>query len=356
MDFPCAEPILEAMRRRVDARIFGYGAPLDEAYFEALLSWYGRRMGWRLDPAALVYSPGIVPALGFLLDLLSSPGDGVIIQRPVYHPFANMISSHGRRLVNNPLVNRGGRYEMDFEDLERKAAEPGVKLMILCSPHNPVGRVWSEGELRRLGRICLDRGLYLVSDEIHGDLVRGGQRHVPLESLFPGEEARIITAIAPSKTFNLAGLQLSHVVLRDPDLRKSWKTYVHGRLGIQGPNSLAVAATRAAYAEGEPWLEEVLAYLDGNFAAMGDFYARRLPLAGYRPSEGSYLAWGDFRPYGLPESDLLRRFVREARVLVQGGSVFGPEGEGFVRMNLACARPLLLSGLERMAEVVAPRP
>jgi cystathionine beta-lyase len=354
MDLPSAEPILKALRARLEKDAFGYTAH-GEALRESACRWYDRRFGWKVEPSEVFYSPGIVPAIGFLIDILTEPGDGVIIQRPVYHPFANMIERHGRRLVDNALVNEGGRYRMDLADLAAKAADKRNKLVILCSPHNPVGRVWTEKELRDFGRTCLDAGLTVLSDEIHHDLLRRGVRHFPIESLFPAEKSRIVTMTAPSKTFNIAGLQLSNVVIRDPALQKRWKDYVDGRLGLELPNAFAVAAARAAWDEGEPWLEELKAYLDGNFAYLADFLRKRMPKARLSPSEGTYLAWVDFRAYGFGPGELLA-FVRdEARVFANDGSIFGPQGEGFLRLNLACPRATLVEALERMARAFDAR-
>lgn len=352
MDFACAPPILEALRRRTERRIFGYSSLDEEAYKAAVIQWYASRHGWGVDPADLFYSPGVVPAIAFLLGLLTGKGDGVIIQRPVYYPFSLMIERHGRRIVNNPLRNQGGRWEMDFEDLEAKAKDPGTKLLILCSPHNPVGRVWTEAELRRLGTICLENGLTIVADEIHGDLVRAGQRHLPLAGLFPEAKGRIITTTSPSKTFNMAGLQLSNIVISAPELRAQWSRYVADELGLGIPNSFSIPATIAAYTEGGPWLDALLAYLDGNFALMEEFHRARFPFAPFRAPEGTYLAWSDFRAAGLKEAGLVSAFCHGGKVLVEGGSMFGPEGEGFVRMNAACPRSQLAEGLERMAAVL----
>jgi cystathionine beta-lyase len=341
-----------ALEARVAKRIYGYTGLESPAYLDALRAWFARRQGWAIEEADIFFSPGVVPALAFLIDTLTEPGDGIIIQRPVYHPFTNMIRSHGRTLVNNALREGEGGWVMDFEDLEAKARDPRNKLLILSSPHNPVGRVWTREELGRLGRICLDNSVLVLSDEIHGDLVRRGLVQTPLASLFPDERKAIITATAPSKTFNLAGLQVSSVIIHDRELGARWKAHVEGRLGLSNPNCFALVAATAAYAEGEAWLEELLAYLDANLAFLAGFLAERLPWVKYRRPEGSYLAWLDLRGLGLPEKEILARLCREGRVLLQGGSTFGPEGEGFLRMNVACPRAILREGLERMAEVL----
>jgi len=355
MDFPCAECVIEALHGRVDRKIFGYSTHRDAEYFRAVCGWYRHRFGWYVNSEDIFYSPGVVPAIAFLIDLLTESGDGVIIQRPVYYPFSNMIRSHERRIVNNALVEKGGRYEIDFDDLEAKASSPRNKLLILCSPHNPVGRVWTEAELERLGRICLDHGLFIISDEIHYDLVRRGVRHIPLETLFPEEKSRIITATAPSKTFNLAGMQLSNIVIHDRGLKARWRNYVCDRLGMSSPNALAIVATEAAYAEGEDWLSAVNDYIDGNIAFVKDFYARNMPLAEFHPPEGTYLTWTSLKAYGLSQEEIMALMSEEARVLVEAGTMFGEEGESFVRMNVACTRKTLEEGLERMAAALEGR-
>ena len=353
MDFETPGPVLAALRARLDKGCFGY-TDLDEGLPPAALRWYARRFGWAVPAGDIHFCPGLVPAIGFLLEALTGPGDGVLIQRPVYHPFANMIRSHGRRLLDAPLVEEGGRYRMDMEAL-RAAVAAGARLAILCSPHNPVGRVWTEEELRAYGRACLDAGLVVVSDEIHHDLVRRGVRHFPLETLFPGEKSRIVTLTAPSKTFNLAGLQLSNVVIHDPAHKARWKELVSERYELSLPNAFAATAAIAAWEECEGWLEGLVDYLDGNFAHLGAFLAERLPRARLTPAEGTYLAWVDFRDYGFGPGEL-HAFVRDrASVLASDGALFGPSGEGFLRLNLACPRSRLAEALERIAAAFAGR-
>ena len=354
MDFPCADPIIEALHARVDRRIFGYSSNDTPEYSGAVTGWYRRRFGWEVDPASLVFSPGIVPAINYLVELLTKKGEGVIIQRPVYYPFSGAIESHGRRIVNNPLRESKGRYEMDYEDLERKASDSGAKLLILSSPHNPVGRVWTEEELAKLVAVCKRHGITIISDEIHYDLIRRGVSHHPLETVAPEYREKIITATSPSKTFNLAGMQLSNIIIRDPELRRAWKSYVGDELHIELHNALAIEAAQAAFDKGEPWLEELLDYLDGQAKFLGDFLAERLPKARYRIPEGTYLAWIDLSAYcgAGPVDALVKRLTREAKVMLEAGSLFGPEGEGYVRLNFACPRSILAEGLERVAKAL----
>jgi cystathionine beta-lyase len=359
MDFPCADPIIEALHARVDRRIFGYSSHETPEYFGAVRGWYRRRFGWEVESEAILFSPGIVPAINYLVEILTKKGDPIIIQRPVYYPFSGAIEKHGRRIVNNPLRELDGRYEMDYEDLERKASESGARLLILSSPHNPVGRVWAEEELAKLVSVCERHGITIISDEIHYDLIRRGARHHPLETVAPGYRDKIITATSPSKTFNLAGMQLSNIVVHDPELRKAWKSYVGEELHVELHNALAIEAAEAAFDKGEPWLEELLDYLDGQAKFLGDFLAERLPGARYRIPEGTYLAWIDLSAYcgrkpGASDA-LVRRLSREAGVMLEAGSLFGPEGEGYVRLNFACPRSILAEGLERVAAAIEKR-
>mgnify|MGYP000894293049 CR=1 FL=1 len=355
MDFPCAEPILAALHRRVDRQIFGYSTHRTAEYFRAVCGWYQHRFNWYVNSTDLVYSPGVVPALSYLIHILTEPGDGVIIQRPVYAPFSSVIEKQGRTLVNNPLVNRGGYYVMDFDDLERKAKEPGTKLMLLCSPHNPVGRVWKGDELKKLGQICLENDLLIISDEIHCDLVRKGIKHTPLVTLFPEHKNKIITATAPSKTFNIAGMHLSNIIIHDRKIREKWLEYVSGQLRLSAPDPLAIVAAQAAYCLGEEWLEEVLAYLDNNISFLESYLQEHLPEARCTPLEGTYLAWVDLRAYGYTQEELKEKILEEAQVLIEEGTIFGEEGKGFIRINIACPINILKEGLKRIAGVLNPK-
>ena len=352
MDFPCAQPILEALHKRVDRAIFGYSSHHTSEYYQAVCGWFQRRFNWNVDSVSIVFSPGVVPAIGYLINLLTEPGDGVIIQPPVYYPFKSKIEVYGRKVVNNPLLYQSGTYSMDYEDLELKAKDPKNKLLILCSPHNPVGRVWSKEELQTLGDICFQHNVFIISDEIHFDLVRKGVIHTPLEKLFPKQKERIITTTAPSKTFNLAGLQLANIIIHDPEIRDKWYAYVRDRLSINGPNALSIVAAQAAYTHGEEWLEAVLAYLDENIKFLQSFLAKHLPKVKLVPLEGTYLAWLDFTAYGFPQEELVRRIVHEAKVLLEDGTLFGEEGKGFMRMNIATTRSILDEALARMAKVL----
>ena len=352
MDFPCADPILDAIRRRVDRQILGYTTHNTKDYKDAVTGWFRRRHGWEIDPDTLCYSPGVVPALSFLVDILAQPGDGVLIQRPVYHPFTATVENTGRRVVNNPLLYENGHYTIDFQGLEEKMALPSVKGMILCSPHNPVGRVWTEEELRRTVDICKTYDKWIICDEIHCDLLREGVQHHPILQVCPDYSHRIIACTAPSKTFNLAGMQLSNLVIPNPVYRELWRHETGDRFPVASTGPLSIAAMTAAYNESEDWLNQALRYLDGNFAYAREFFAERLPQATVCDGQGTYLLWVDLRAYCSDAAALRNKMVREAGLVLDEGDLFGPEGAGFERINLACPRGVLRDCLERMARVL----
>ena len=351
MDFPCAQPILEALHKRVNQQIFGY-SKLSKDYFRVVCGWYQQRFGWDINTSDVFYCPGVIPAIGFLIEILTEPGDGIIIQRPVYSPFANAIESHGRKVVNNSLINQDGYYVMDFADLERKAKAPDTKLLILCSPHNPTGRVWQEDELKELGRICMKNDISIISDEIHCDLVRRGIKHTPLAKAISEYKNRIITATAPSKTFNLAGMQLANIIIHDAQIKQKWNYQIKTRHGVWLPNALSIVAAQSAFAEGVEWLEQVIDYLDANIRFIQKFLEEYLPKAKFMPPEGTYLVWLDMSAYGYSPEELYAMMIRDARIFIEGGTWFGKEGSGFLRLNCACTRDILQEGLSRMANVI----
>jgi len=348
MDFPCAEPIIEALHRRVDLQIFGYSTEETGEYYDAVCGWYRRHFSWEIDPRSICYSPGIVPAIAFLLRLLTNEGDGVLIQRPVYYPFTGKITGHNRMVINNSLLYENGRYTVNFEDFERKIAKDTTKLFILCSPHNPVGRVWTEQELKRMVEICKKYNKWIISDEIHSDLVRTGVVHHPLEMLCPEYKHKIITCVAPSKTYNLAGLSLSNIIINNPALRERWREDVIGRFSMGHPNPFAITATIAAYTEGEDWLEQVKTYIDENFAFMKQYVDEYFPKTRFSISEGTYLAWIDLSDYISDKKELEVLLQTKAGVVLDEGYIFGDEGACFERINVACPRSILADCLSRI--------
>lgn len=346
MDFVCAQPIINALHKRVDKLIFGYTTYNNDNYFRAVTSWFDRRYKWKIKYEDIFFSPGVVPALGALIRILTKEGEGVIIQRPVYYPFTDMIENNNRIIVNNTLINKDGKYYIDFDDLEEKAKIQDNKLMILCSPHNPVGRVWTEEELKKIGEICIKHDVFLISDEIHSDLIRKGKKHVPIAKIFDNEN--IITCTSPSKTFNLAGLQSSNIIISNNEIKKKWNREVYDRLGLMEANPFGIVATKVAYEEGEEWLEQVIDYIDENLKFVDRYLVENMPKAKYTIPEGTYLAWIDLREYEYNYKDLKELIVKKAKLALDDGYIFGKEGEGFERINVACPRSILINCLDKM--------
>jgi len=288
----------------------------------------------------------VVTALNLLVEAFTNPGDGIVVQSPVYFPFFWAVERHGRVLLNNTLLEEDNRYSIDFEDLENKL-KSGARMMILCSPHNPVGRAWTREELERIGRLCLENDVLIVSDEIHGDLVMPGYTHIPMASLSPGLAATTITCIAPSKTFNLAGLFTSSVIISDEKLRKRFRETIDNV--HLSPNIFGAVASEAAYREGDAWLDELKIYLAANARLVQDYFQRELPLVKVSPPEATYLLWLDFRSFGLPDGEITKRLVEKAGVGLNPGHTFGHGGEGFQRLNIGCPRAIVEETITRIA-------
>jgi len=352
MDFESPPAVVEAVKRRVEHGVFGY--PLvPPSFFAAAIAWLGRRHGWPVEKKWMAMTPGIVPALNYCVRAFSRPGDPVIVQTPVYHPFYYAIENNGRRIVRNPLRFDGRRYTMDFDDLRTKIDAPG-RMLILCSPHNPVGRVWTLEELEALARIAVERDLLVIADEIHHDLVFGGRRHNVFAALSPELAQQTITCIAPSKTFNIAGLTTAAVVAANPDLHKRFEDEAE-RSGFDLGNALGIVAFEAAYAHGEEWLEALLPYLEANVDFMERFLTERLPAVKLVRPEGTTLALLDCRGLGIAPDALNDFFLKKARVYFSDGRIFGDEAAGFVRINFGCPRPVLREALERIERAVASK-
>ncbi|MDR1572467.1 MAG: pyridoxal phosphate-dependent aminotransferase [Clostridiales Family XIII bacterium] len=351
MDFRAPPEALSAMREKLEHGVFGYSVA-DAAYYEALAGWFMRGFGYRVEREWVVTSPGVVFAAVAAIRAFTSEGEGVLIQRPVYYPFSQMIRANGRVVVNSPLVESDGRYSIDFDDLERKIADNRVRLFILCSPHNPVGRVWTRGELERLGEICLKHSCIVLSDEVHCDFVYPGHRHTPLASISPEFAENTLTCTAPSKTFNLPGLQVSNTIIQNAALRAKFARAARST-GFEEMNIFGLVACQSAYAHGEGWLDALLAYLAGNLGLLRSFLSESLPKARLVEPEGTYLAWMDFRGFGLSPEELDRMMVERAGLWLDGGTIFGEEGAGFQRINIACPRAALRQALERLAAAFA---
>ena len=348
MDFRAPVPVIDALKTRADHGIFGYTQVKDD-YFNVLQNWFRTRHDWEIERSDLVITPGVVFAVATAIRAFTRHGDAVLIQQPVYYPFANMIRQNERVLVDNPLHLIEGRYAIDFEDFEQKIVEHGVKLFILCSPHNPVGRVWTRAELEQIAAICLRHDIIVVADEIHEEFVRPGFRHIPFASLSEETAAITVTCTSPSKTFNLAGLQISNIFIRNAELRRRFKEEL-SRTGYDEPNTLGLAGAKAAYEHGAEWLTQLLAYIEENHARTKSFLTAHLPKVQIIAPEGTYLLWLDFRAYGLSDEALNEKIIREAHLWLDDGPIFGAGGSGFQRINIACPWATLETGLQNLAK------
>ena len=351
MDFRAPEPVLDALRKTVDHGIFGY-SDVKDGYYDAVSQWFLTRFGWQTRPEWLVKTPGVVFALAMAVRSLTQPGDSVLIQPPVYYPFFNVIRSNDRKVVESRLVYKDGAYAIDFADFERKAAEEHVKLFILCSPHNPIGRVWTVEELRRLGDICRKHGIYVVSDEIHCDFTLPGHPHHVFLDAVPELTERAIVCTAPSKTFNLAGLQASNIWIPGEEIRKRFVREM-SRCGYSGLNRMGLIACQAAYEGGGDWLDDCRTYLRDNLDFLRAFLAERIPQVRLVEPEGTYFAWLDCSGLGLSQEALDEFIIRRAKLWLDAGHIFGGNGGQFQRVVLACPRVTLRQALEQLAQAVS---
>lgn len=353
MDFRTAPAIIDALQKRVAHGIFGY-TRVSDAYYDAVTSWFSRRHGWDIDREWIIYTSGVVPAVSAVIKALTEPGDKVIVQTPVYNCFFSSIRNNGCEIVSNPLRRTADTYEMNFDALERCAADPRAKVMLLCNPHNPAGRVWTPDELTRLGNICLRNGVTVVSDEIHCELVYQGFKYTPFASLSDAFLHRSVTCVSPSKAFNIAGLQIANIVAFDNDLRSRIDKAININ-EVCDVNPFGVAATIAAYNEGEEWLNQLVDYLHGNYEAMAEFCRRELPEFPITRLEGTYLVWMDCSSLGMPSDALEHALLDDARLWLNAGTMYGAEGEGYMRWNIACPRSVMLDGLNRFLNFVRSR-
>ena len=346
MDFRSPDSVVEALKKAVDHGMFGYSRA-DESSFVAVAAWYQKRHHLTLQPEWMTCTPGIVFALSIAVRAFTQEGDAVLIQPPVYHPFSRAILRNKRTLVENPLVLKDGHYEMDLEDLEQKVLDEHVKLMILCNPHNPVGRVWTREELTALADICLRHHVYVISDEIHGDFVWQGHEQTPYASI--SEEACLhsMMCTAPSKTFNLAGMATSNLFIPDPEMRRKFRSKLLD-VGQENMNRLGLFACRAAYEGGGEWLDQLIGYLAGNLALVRDFCKNRVPQIQLVEPEGTYLAWLDCRELGMTDDELMAFFSDDAKVWLDPGTHSGEQGSGFMRFNLGSSRSVIAQALDQI--------
>lgn len=350
MDFPAPQAVVERLMERARHGLYGYEYK-PEAYFEALLNWYSTRHQWRIEPQHIEACPSVLNAITILINQHTAEGDGIIIQPPVFFEFNMVIRSNRRKRVKNPLKFEDGKYQMDFDDLEAKAADPQTKLMILCNPHNPVGRVWTKDELAQVGEICRRHNVLVVSDEIHGDIVYPPQRFTPFASISDEQALNSVTCLSPAKTFNIAGMVDAFAVIPNADYRAQFHDFAH-RYQINKTNVFASAAIEAAYSEGGPWLDELLAYLQGNIDFLRAYLQEHLPQVKLVEPEGTYLVWLDFTGLGFGAKDLHRFLGGKAQIALNAGHWFGREGAGYARMNIACPRSTLQAALERLNNAV----
>ena len=350
MDFQTAQPIRDRLGKILEHGLFGY-SDVKEEYFRAVTGWYRKRFGWETEKEWMVQTPGVVFALSIAVRAFTREGDAVLIQPPVYYPFFRSVEHNNRRIVTNSLELAEGHYEINFEDFESKIVEHQVKLFLLCSPHNPVGRVWKEWELNKLASICQKHQVLIVTDEIHSDFTYPGYTHRMLADVCPWYQDSIITCTAPSKTFNLAGLQASNIFIPNPELRELFRKEMQ-KIGYSHLNLMGMAACQAAYEGGEEWLDQLKDYLTGNLAYVREYLKRELPVLKLIEPEGTYLLWVDFRELRLSEAELEHLIAEEAGLWLDAGSMFGMEGKGFERINIACPRSILEKALQQLKEAV----
>lgn len=346
MDFACPDAVLEAMKRRIDKRIIGYSMPYSQEYFDAVISWYKRRSGWKFERKNMVFSAGIVTALNVIVSQLTKEGEGVIFCTPAYSPFYHAAVNNNRKPVFSKLLNDNEYYTFNYDEIEQLASKKENTLFILCNPHNPTGRVWTPDEIKKVVDICLKHDVFVVSDEIHGDLIRSDKKYTPTLTLYP-DCKKIIACTAPSKTFNIAGNQLSNIIIPDEDLAEKWfSSHLCGM-----PNPIAIDACIAAYNECEDWLEELKKYLDTNFEYLEGFLKKELPLAKYQIPEGTYLAWVDLGAYG--SDDELKKKIAAAGVFIEySNEDFVDNSDGHVRINIACPKAVLEEAMNRIANAI----
>ena len=348
MDFRTPDAVIQELVKRSQHGIFGYTDP-DTQYKATLQKWFAQHHSWQVEGKELTITPGVVFALATAVRAFTQPGEAVLIQQPVYYPFSEVIRTNNRQLINSPLVYENGSYHIDFADFEEKIKANNVKLFILCSPHNPVGRVWSREELIRMAEICLAHGVIIVSDEIHHEFVRPGHKHTVLASISEEIAQNTVTCTAPSKTFNLAGLQVSNIFIKNDSLRRRFRDEV-AAVGYSQPNSLGLFACQAAYAYGQQWLTELKAYLDSNYQKAKALLAEKMPKVHLVEPQGTYLIWLDFRAYNLSDEKLDDIIIHQANLWLDSGHIFGPDGSGFQRINTACPWAVLEKGLNSLAE------
>lgn len=347
MDFKIPSVVTEALQARLDHGIFGYEA-IPDGLYPALITWFKKRHQWLIDQDQILRAPNILNALAIAISTFSEAGDGIIVQPPVFFDFFDIINENHRTLILNPLLLNNGRYQMDFDDLEKKAALPSTKMILLCNPHNPVGRVWTKEELKTLGNICIRHNVLVISDEIHGDITFGHHQYTPFAALGNDYAKQSITCLSPAKSFNIASCCSAFTVIKNPRLRTLFQRE-NSRLTVNKNNAFANVAMEAAYAKGEDWLNALLKYLENNLQLARDFI-QRIPEVELIEPEGTFLLWLNFKKLGLPQLQLMAFLRSKARWRVVSGETFGVEGQGFIRLNIACPNAILTQAFEQLAD------
>ena len=351
MDIKAAPEIVESMKKKVEQEIFGYVYRPD-SYYKTATEWLKKRFGYEISPNSLIHSPGVVPSMSILVKMLTKTTDKILIQTPVYPPFASAVKDNGRELVENQLIkDEKGYYTIDFEDLEKKLSLDEVKLFILCNPHNPVGRVWKKEELLKMGELCKKYNVRILADEIWRDLIMPGYKHTPMASLSKDIEDITITLFSPTKSFNLAGLQASFATFPRVEERKEFDNIL-GQMDVKRNNPFSLVAFETAYEKCEDWLEELILHIDGNMQYVVDFIAEKLPEIKVVKPEGTYLMWLDFNGTKIPQDKIQEFLINEAKVAMNDGGSFGSNGKGFARMNMACPRYMVEEAMERIEKAL----
>jgi cystathionine beta-lyase len=353
MDFRCPQPVIDRLVKTAEHGIYGY-PERPNSYYDAVIGWYEKKHGWKIEKDWIVVTPGIIPALHLMVQTFCMRGDQVIVQTPIYYPFFQAILSNGCHIVYNQLHLENGQYVMDLEALEKQARDPKAKLIILCNPHNPIGRVWAKEELKRLGDICIDNDILVVADEIHSDFIYRGFQHTVFSMISDDFSENSIICTAPSKTFNLAGLQVSNIVIPNKRIKQDFVQTLEGT-GINLSNTFGIAAATAAYEEGEEWLTQLLVYLEGNIDFLERFILEKMPEVKFFRPQGTYLGWFDFRSIEQDPKQLEDLMRKKANVLLDEGYIFGKGGEGFERINFACPRSILDEAMNRIYKAIGNR-
>ncbi len=350
MDFRSPREVIEAIVEKAKSQAYGYAVKPD-SFFQAIIRWVERRYHWKVEKEWIIFTPGVIPGFHIAIQNFTKPGDGIIVQTPVYYPFMDGVKNNGRKLVLNPLIERDGDWFMNFDDLEEQVKNPDNKMLILCNPHNPVGRAWTKEELEQLGTLCAENDVLLISDEIHADLIMNGSKHQAVCAISEAFQRNTITHYAPSKTFNTAGLQTAFVIIPDQKIRE---TFIEGLNAnrIYNLNWFSAAVLETAYNQCEGYVDALCAYVDANMDYMKQFLEQKLPMLKMNKPEATYMVWVDFRGTGLSTDEIEHFIAHKAHIGVDMGTWFGPGGEGYLRFNLACPRKILEKALQQLETAI----